>query len=154
MHRRISGVCTSVRRRPRRARVEGKRSRVEGGGGEGAGRTKGEGGGELERREPSNLVPSRLEVCKNKREERSACHVPRRRRRRPPIADPSRLVAVARKNYPLSRLAAILSGVKGGPRRPGPATRPRFRDSFRRYASSSTLSPSAPFQSQSRSCSR
>lgn len=39
---------------------------------------------------------------------------PRRRRRPPPIADPSRLVAVARKNYPLSRLAAILSGVEGG----------------------------------------
>lgn len=119
MHRRISGVCTSVRRRPRRARVEGKRSRVEGGavvGREPAGRRGKERSGELERREPSNLVPSRLEVCKNKREERSACHVPRRPAAPPPppIADPSRLVAVARKNYPLSRLAAILSGVEGG----------------------------------------
>lgn len=130
MHRRISGVCTSVRRRPRRARVEGKRSRVEGGGGEGAGRTKGEGGGELERREPSNLVPSRLEVCKNKREERSACHVPRRRAA---AAADRRSLAISRggpQKLPLSRLAAILSGVEGGPRRPGPGHAPEISRFF------------------------
>lgn len=95
MHRRISGVCTSVRRRPRRARVEGKRSRVEGGavvGREPAGRRGKERSGELERREPSNLVPSRLEVCKNKREERSACHVPRR----PAAAADRRSLAISR----------------------------------------------------------
>lgn len=97
MHRRISGVCTSVRRRPRRARVEGKRSRVEGGavvGREPAGRRGKERSGELERREPSNLVPSRLEVCKNKREERSAC--PAAPPPPPPAAADRRSLAISR----------------------------------------------------------
>lgn len=68
-----------------------------------------EGEGGNPRREPSNLVPSRLEVCKNKRE-KSACHVPRCSADRRSLA----ISRGARKNYPPS----ILSGDEGGPRRP------------------------------------
>ena len=134
-------------RRVHAVRVEGKRAGSWPGGDGGGQQDEGEGGGNP-RREPSNLVPSRLEVCKNKRERKREREREKRGRATcpgaPPIADSSRLVAVPAKITPLALQRAILSGRRGWPTAAATATCPRFRDSFRRYAS---LSASLPLTS-------
>lgn len=97
-------------RRVHAVRVEGKRAGSWPGSDGGGQQDEGEGGGNP-RREPSNLVPSRLEVCKNKREKRVRATCPGA----PPIGDPSRLVAVPAKITPLAPPRAILSGRRGWP---------------------------------------
>lgn len=132
---RISGVYLGSPRPHRQGR--GKESRELAGCWWWGQQDEGEGGNP--RREPSNLVPSRLEVCKNKREKRVRATCPGA----PLIGDPLRLVAVPVKITPFAPPCDFI-GQQGWPTATASATCSRFSDSFRRYAAFSARSSTLP----------